>query len=86
MGLEVQNFAKKRLPADLVEMSRNLVQKDERRSVRKLPDQPGDAEDKPKQKGGILVMRARCENQKAVVVAEADGKILVANRAAASRG
>jgi acyl dehydratase len=38
--------------------------------------------DKPKQKGGILVMRARCENQRDVVVAEAEGKILVANASA----
>jgi len=37
--------------------------------------------DKPKQEGGICVMQARCENQHGDVVAEAVGKILVANRA-----
>ena len=36
--------------------------------------------EKPHHGGGILVMRARCENQHGVVVAEADGKMLVANR------
>ena len=36
--------------------------------------------DKPKHEGGICVMRARCENQHGDVVAEAAGKILVANR------
>ena len=36
--------------------------------------------DKPKHQGGICVMQARCENQHGDVVAEAAGKILVANR------
>lgn len=40
---------------------------------------------KPKQKGGIVAMRARCVNQRGEVVAEADGKMLVANRGAPSR-
>ncbi len=35
---------------------------------------------KPKHGGGILVLRARCENQHGDVVAEADGKMLVASR------
>ncbi len=35
---------------------------------------------KPKQSGGIVVLRARCENQRGEVVAEADGKMLVASR------
>lgn len=36
--------------------------------------------EKPRQGGGILVMRARCENQHGEVVAEAEGKMLVASR------
>jgi 3-hydroxybutyryl-CoA dehydratase len=36
--------------------------------------------DKPKHGGGILALTARCENQHGDVVAEADGKMLVANR------
>jgi 3-hydroxybutyryl-CoA dehydratase len=35
--------------------------------------------DKPKHGGGIVVMKARCENQRGEVVAEADGKMLVGN-------
>lgn len=56
----------------------------------KAPVRPGDTLnttwtiverlDKPHHGGGILVMRARCENQHGVLVAEADGKMLVANR------
>jgi 3-hydroxybutyryl-CoA dehydratase len=34
---------------------------------------------KPQHGGGIVAMRARCENQRGEVVAEADGKMLVAN-------
>lgn len=36
--------------------------------------------DKPAHYGGIVVMKARCENQHGDVVAEADGKMLVANK------
>jgi acyl dehydratase len=56
----------------------------------KAPVRPGDTLrtawtiverlEKPEQGGGILVLRARCENQLAEVVAEADGKMLVASR------
>ncbi len=56
----------------------------------KAPVRPGDTLrttwtitdriEKPKQGGGIVVMRATCENQRGEVVAEADGKMLVANR------
>lgn len=56
----------------------------------KLPVRPGDTLkttwtvterlDKPKHGGGIVVMRARCENQRGELVAEADGKMLVGNR------
>ena len=56
----------------------------------KAPVRPGDtlrttwtiAErlDKPKHGGGIVVLRASCENQRGEVVAEADGKMLVASR------
>lgn len=56
----------------------------------KAPVRPGDTlrttwtiterMEKPKHGGGILVMRARCENQHGDVVAEADGKMLVASR------
>jgi acyl dehydratase len=56
----------------------------------KAPVRPGDtlrttwtiAErlEKPTHGGGILVLRARCENQHGDVVAEADGKMLVAAR------
>jgi acyl dehydratase len=35
--------------------------------------------DKPKHNGGIAVMKGTCTNQEGVVVAEADGKILVAS-------
>lgn len=55
----------------------------------KCPVKPGDtltiiwtaAEkiDKPKANGGIVVMTAVCRNQRDEVVAEADGKVLVAN-------
>jgi 3-hydroxybutyryl-CoA dehydratase len=56
----------------------------------KAPVRPGDTlrttwtiegrEEKPKHHGGIVSMRALCENQRGEVVAEADGKMLVANR------
>jgi len=56
----------------------------------KAPVRPGDTlrttwtiegrEDKPKHGGGIVSMRARCENQRGELVAEADGKMLVASR------
>ena len=36
--------------------------------------------DKPKRHGGIIVLRCRCTNQDRETVAEADGKLLVANR------
>ena len=36
--------------------------------------------DKPKHRGGIIVMRGACTNQHGDVVVEADGKILVASR------
>ena len=59
----------------------------------KAPVRPGDtlrttwtiAErlDKPKHGGGIVVLRASCENQRGEVVAEADGKMLVASRVSA---
>ena len=55
----------------------------------KAPVRPGDTLrptwtiegriEKPRQKGGIVAMRARCENQHGEVVAEADGKMLVWN-------
>ena len=35
---------------------------------------------KPKHGGGIVVLRARCDNQHGDLVAEADGKMLVASR------
>jgi 3-hydroxybutyryl-CoA dehydratase len=35
---------------------------------------------KPKHKGGIVVMQCECLNQEGVVVAEADGKILVSSK------
>jgi acyl dehydratase len=35
---------------------------------------------KPRHGGGIVVLRARCENQHGDLVAEADGKMLVARR------
>jgi 3-hydroxybutyryl-CoA dehydratase len=35
--------------------------------------------DKPEQGGGIAVMRAECRNQEEIVVAEATGKMLLAN-------
>lgn len=56
----------------------------------KLPVRPGDTLtttwtiterlDKPKHDGGIVVMKARCENQRGDLVAEAAGKMLVSNR------
>jgi 3-hydroxybutyryl-CoA dehydratase len=56
----------------------------------KLPVRPGDTLrttwtieeriEKPKQKGGIVAMRATCENQRGEVVAVADGKMLVGKR------
>jgi len=56
----------------------------------KAPVRPGDTLrttwtiterlDKPAHGGGIVVMKARCENQHGDVVAEADGKMLVAAR------
>ena len=56
----------------------------------KAPVRPGDTLrttwtitqrlEKPKHGGGILALRARCENQHGDVVAEADGKMLVASR------
>jgi 3-hydroxybutyryl-CoA dehydratase len=56
----------------------------------KAPVRPGDTlrttwtiegrEEKPRHGGGIVSMRARCENQHGTLVAEADGKMLVANR------
>jgi acyl dehydratase len=56
----------------------------------KAPVRPGDTLrttwtiverlEKTKHDGGILVMKARCENQHGDLVAEADGKMLVANR------
>lgn len=56
----------------------------------KAPVRPGDtltsdwsiAEklDKPKHKGGILVLRCVCKNQNGEVAVEAEGKLLVANR------
>jgi len=36
--------------------------------------------DKPRHKGGIVVLRCACTNQHREAVAEADGKILVADR------
>ncbi|MGY8908068.1 hypothetical protein ABXT70_04660 [Candidatus Njordibacter sp. Uisw_039] len=39
--------------------------------------------DKPKQKGGIVIMSANCINQNGELVAEARGKILLYNRVAA---
>lgn len=58
----------------------------------KAPVRPGDTLtttwtieeklDKPKKQGGIAVMRAVCENQDEVRVAEADGKILLKNSTA----
>jgi len=38
--------------------------------------------DKPKHKGGIVVLRCACTNQKRELALEADGKILVASRPA----
>jgi len=56
----------------------------------KAPVRPGDtltsewtiAEklDKPKQEGGIVVLRCACTNQKGELAVEAEGKLLVANR------
>ena len=56
----------------------------------KAPVRPGDTLrttwtiagrlEKPKHGGGIVVLRASCENQHGDVVAEADGKMLVASR------
>ena len=60
----------------------------------KAPVRPGDTLrttwtiverlDKPKHGGGILALRARCENQHGDTVAEADGKMLVASRVSRS--
>jgi 3-hydroxybutyryl-CoA dehydratase len=36
--------------------------------------------DKPKHKGGIVVMQGTCKNQHGEIVVEADGKILVASK------
>ncbi|MND06590.1 hypothetical protein D3C83_280550 [compost metagenome] len=36
--------------------------------------------DKPKHRGGIVVLHCTCSNQKGELVVEADGKILVASR------
>lgn len=57
----------------------------------KAPVRPGDTLatlwtvteklDKPRHKGGIVVMRCESKNQKGEVAVEADGKILVASRA-----
>jgi acyl dehydratase len=59
----------------------------------KAPVRPGDTLtsewtvteklDKPKHKGGIVVLRCACTNQKGELVLEADGKILVASRPSA---
>jgi 3-hydroxybutyryl-CoA dehydratase len=56
----------------------------------KAPVRPGDTIatrwtvlqklDKPKHKGGIVVLRGEAKNQKGELAVEADGKILVANR------
>ena len=56
----------------------------------KAPVKPGDTLttkwtvtaklDKPRHKGGIVVMTCVCKNQAGVVTVEADGKILVASR------
>ena len=58
----------------------------------KAPIRPGDTIatewtvmeriDKPKQKGGILVMRCEGRNQKDEIAVEAEGKLLVASRPA----
>jgi acyl dehydratase len=58
----------------------------------KAPVRPGDTLtsdwtvteklDKPKHKGGIVVLRCACTNQKRELALEADGKILVASRPA----
>ena len=58
----------------------------------KAPVRPGDTLtsdwtvteklDKPKHKGGIVVLRCDCTNQKGELALQADGKILVASRAA----
>jgi acyl dehydratase len=56
----------------------------------KAPVRPGDTLstewtvteklDKPKHRGGIVVLKALCKNQKSEIVVEADGKILVSSR------
>lgn len=61
----------------------------------KAPVRPGDTlrttwtivgrSDKPKQAGGLVELTGCCENQDGIVVAEASGKILVANEAAPRR-
>jgi len=58
----------------------------------KAPVRPGDTLtttwtiidrlDKPKHHGGLVVLTCACENQTGTLVAEADGKILVASRKA----
>jgi len=40
-----------------------------------------DRHDKPKHGGGVVVLKGECRNQEGVLVAEADGKILVQARA-----
>jgi 3-hydroxybutyryl-CoA dehydratase len=59
----------------------------------KAPVRPGDTltsdwtviekHDKPKHRGGIVVLRCACTNQKGELALEADGKILVASRPSA---
>ena len=56
----------------------------------KAPVKPGDTltttwtitalEPKPKHHGGMVVLQAQCKNQQAIVVAEAEGKIIVMSR------
>ncbi len=58
----------------------------------KAPVRPGDTLtsewtvtqklDKPKHKGGIVVLRCTCRNHKGELVVEADGKLLIASRPA----
>jgi acyl dehydratase len=59
----------------------------------KAPVRPGDTLtsewavmaklDKPKHKGGIVVLRCTCRNQNGEIVVEAEGRLLVASRAPA---
>jgi acyl dehydratase len=56
----------------------------------KAPVRPGDTltttwkivemQDKPRHKGGLVILAGECRNQAGTVVAEADGKILVKHR------